>query len=219
MVREGQSASQQEPPDAYSTPCEAFSQCQPARLTVLRAPPWANRHLCSPSQAELQAPRLPVHPSCGSKASQDNNLQGCTPPALFKGATSLWRHNGKDQQVEYPTLGYSPVWRVLERRGEPCLEPTCGGRMEGICRLGGATCTGAAAGCPPIAPGTTGSKRDPAGTTADHSVLSGSESDRHGVHRLYAGGCRHSKPVSPCSALGGAVALGVTSSMPDLQAG
>ena len=136
-----------------------------------------------------------------------------------KGATSLWRHNGKDQQVEYPTLGYSPVWRVLERRGEPCLEPTCGGRMEGICRLGGATCTGAAAGCPPIAPGTTGSKRDPAGTTADHSVLSGSESDRHGVHRLYAGGCRHSKPVSPCSALGGAVALGVTSSMPDLQAG
>ena len=37
--------------------------------------------------------------------------------------------------------------------------------MEGICRLGGATCTWAAAGCPAIALGATGSKRDPADTT------------------------------------------------------
>ena len=53
---------------------------------------------------------------------------------------------------------------VKKKEEHPAQKPTCGGRMEGICRLGGATCTWAAAGCPAIALGTTGSKRDPADT-------------------------------------------------------
>ena len=60
--------------------------------------------------------------------------------------------------------------------------------MEGICRLGGATCTWAAADCPATALGATGSNRDPAGTTGSQSVLSSRGSGRHA---LSAGPCRH----------------------------
>ena len=87
--------------------------------------------------------------------------------------------------------------------------------MEGICKVGGATGTWVAAGCPAIALGATGSKRDPAGTMGNQSVLSGRRSDRHGAHKLDAGGCGHSKQVSPGSAQEGAAALGVTSSVQD----